>query len=284
MELEDRRTRVTIAPDLGGGVAGMWAKTDAGDVPVLRPLAGDRPFDLASNVLVPFSNRIGGAGFVFEGQHFDVPPNLDGEGLPIHGDGFQRRWQVEVSDPSRVVLRLDDGAIGPWHYSARLVYSLKNGAFGTQLEITNTGPRLPFGGGFHPWLPRFADTKLWFHAETVWLQDDRFLPSDEVAASGDWDYLTPRALPEGLVNNAFCNWIGPATVLQPTLGIAVTIVSPMDVAIVYSPSASADFFCFEPVSHAVDAHNMPGQPGLIALDRGATVALSMSIDWQGLQQ
>jgi aldose 1-epimerase len=28
----------------------------------------------------------------------------------------------------------------------------------------------------------------------------------------------------------------------------------------YSPSNKADFFCFEPVTHPVDAHNLPGGP------------------------
>ena len=30
--------------------------------------------------------------------------------------------------------------------------------------------------------------------------------------------------------------------------------------ILYSPSDQAGFFCFEPVTHPVDAHNLPGGP------------------------
>ena len=39
--------------------------------------------------------------------------------------------------------------------------------------------------------------------------------------------------------------------------------------ILYSPGREAAFFCFEPVSHVVTAHNLPGGPeanGLVVLD------------------
>ncbi|MXU64405.1 aldose 1-epimerase [Oceanomicrobium pacificus] len=281
LELEDDRSKVALAPELGGAVAGMWAKTGGQAVPVLRSLAGAASFDLASNVLVPFSNRIGGGAFTFEGRTYDVAPNLEGEACPIHGDGFQRGWQVVQTSAAHAVLVLDKGDIGPWRYSARLDYRLSHGALSASLAVTNTGERLPFGGGFHPWLPRYQDTRLAFEAKTVWLQDVRYLPTEEVPAAGDWDYAQGRALPEGLINNAFCAWSGSACVEQPALGIDVAITSPLDTAIVYSPSSAADFFCFEPVSHPVDAHNMPELPGLTVLERGACLSLVMEINWAG---
>lgn len=50
---------------------------------------------------------------------------------------------------------------------------------------------------------------------------------------------------------------------------------PLSTYILYSPSAESRFFCFEPVSHAVDAHNLPPGPeahGLVVLTPGATLA------------
>ena len=47
--------------------------------------------------------------------------------------------------------------------------------------------------------------------------------------------------------------------------------------ILYSPASDADFFCFEPVTHPVDAHNRPGGPeanGLTVLVPGDTLAVS----------
>ena len=47
--------------------------------------------------------------------------------------------------------------------------------------------------------------------------------------------------------------------------------------ILYSPGRDASFFCFEPVSHVVDAHNLPGGPeanGLAILAAGEIVEVS----------
>jgi aldose 1-epimerase len=48
----------------------------------------------------------------------------------------------------------------------------------------------------------------------------------------------------------------------------------LDQYVVFSPAADADFFCFEPVSHPVDAFNLPARPdayGLKVLSSGETL-------------
>ena len=69
------------------------------------------------------------------------------------------------------------------------------------------------------------------------------------------------------------------------LGIAIEVSASdnLDCAMVYSPGSNADFFCFEPVCHTVDAHNQPGQPGLQVLDKGETFTMSMNISWVPLE-
>ncbi len=289
LELEDARTRVRLLPDLGGAVADMRALTARGPVPVLRDWGGPKAgrFGVGNTILVPFSNRISGGGFHFDdgsGARFHpVAPNMDGQPFPIHGDGFQKPWAVEAVEDTCAVLTLTDGCIGPFRYAARLTYTLRDGALDHLLTITNTGPKLPFGGGFHPWFPRRADTRLYFSATSVWLEDDRHLPTGRVDlfARPDWDIGRQGRLPDGLVNNAFCGWKGRARIDQPSLGITVQLEAraPLGTAIVYSPAGDAEFFCFEPVSHAVDAHNQPGQQGLVPLDTGETLTLSMSLGW-----
>ena len=284
--LEDDRTRIRIAPDLGGGIASADARLGKDPVPILRPWAGPDagPFGLGSNVLVPFSNRIAGGGFVFEGRFHALAPNVQGEALPLHGDGFQKSWNVASASRDRVELVLPDGAIGPYRYRAGLTYRLAGGVLQTVLTITNAGPNLPFGGGFHPWFPRRPDTRLRFSARTVWTEDRQHLPVDEVPLSQvpAWDFSNPRRLPPDWINNAFCGWDGSADIEQPSLGIEVAIRAdpPLATAVVYSPDAQAPFFCFEPVSHAVDAVNRPGCPGMVALDRGETLSLSMTMGWR----
>ena len=81
----------------------------------------------------------------------------------------------------------------------------------------------------------------------------------------------------GWINNAFLDWDGRARVLWPerSLELDVTADPQLSTYIAYSPSAKADFFCFEPVTHSVDAHNLPGDPvanGLAILAPQETVS------------
>lgn len=282
--LQDARHRLTLVPQIGGAIAGAEALTPQRAVPILRPRCGDGPFDQGCNVLVPFSNRISGGGFTFGGRFHALAPNLQGEPYPIHGDGFQAVWQV-VAQTSGAVELTHRGRFGPFDYLARLRYALEEGIRAT-LSVTNLGPALPLGGGFHPWFPREASTRLAFAASGVWSEGPDHLPRAHLPLSSvpDWDFRKPRALPAPLINAAFTGWHGPARIDQPDAGLVVTVDgSPnLSTALVYSPGDHADFFCFEPVSHAVDAHNQPGQPGLAVLQPGETMVMAMRIGWQPL--
>lgn len=288
IELMDARHRVRIAPGLGGGIAEAFAVHRDQNLSLLRPWPGAEAgvLGLGCNVLVPFSNRISGSGFAFDGQFHKVEPNLPGEPYPIHGDGFQAVWQVAAQTPSTAELT-HNGQIGPFVYAARLRYVLVDGGLVAEVRVTNLGPRLPFGGGFHPWFPRHPDTRLKFSAVGVWTETADHLPDRQLALSGrpDWDFSQPHLLPNDWINAAFTGWHGEARIEQPALGIAVSLNASanLDCAVVYSPHRDAGFFCFEPVSHAVDAHNRPGQPGLSDLDTGETLELSMTLTWSPLE-
>ena len=285
--LEDERSRLVVVPALGAGLASFDALTPGGPAPVLRPLAGGRsdPLDLACNVMAPFANRISGGGFVFDGAFHPVAPNMaDREPLPLHGDALQRPWAVEAVEARRAVLVLDRGAIGPWRYAARIEWRLRAGALHGAVRLTNRGPRLPFGGGFHPWLPRARDTRLRFAAGHVWLAGADRLPTARVslAERPRWDFTSGRPLPDGPIDNCFSGWRGAAVVAQPALGIDVSVRARggLDHLMVFSPGAQAGLVCVEPVAHAVDAINAPGHPGMTALDTGESLEWRMVIDWR----
>lgn len=273
--------RATVVPALGAGLAGLW---QAGR-PVLRPCAdpaASGPFDLALNILAPFSNRIAG-GFRFEGMQHVLTPNLAGEPCPIHGDAFQRAWQVEAATSCDATLRLDDGAFGPFRYAARIGYRLSEGGFSAELALRNTGPvPLPFGCGFHPWFPRGPATRLVFAATGHWPEGDGHLPATpaEVALPATLDFAGPRALPDGWINAGFAGWGGTAEILQGRDAASVRLTAEgLSTVILYSPGRGSGFFCFEPVSHPVNAHNLPGQPGLVVLASGEDIACRMSLEW-----
>lgn len=275
--------RLELVPAMGGGIA----RLDVDERPVLRPWSRNTdggPFELACNILVPFSNRISGGGFPWDSDFHTIEPNLAGEPFPIHGDGFQKAWAVEDSRDDTATLTLEDGAIGPFAYRAQQDVHLSDQQLTLRLNLTNLGDSpLPFGCGFHPWFPRDAETRLSFSADGLWMEDAQHLPTahHDLAELPDWDFEAPRALPDGLINNAFTRWTGDANIEQGSTFTSATVsASPnLDCAIVYSPDALADFFCFEPVSHAVDAHNAVNAPGLTVLATGQSMTAQMTIAW-----
>lgn len=273
--------QAVVVPDLGAGLASLAA----GERPVLRPWSGDRgdgPFALACNLLLPFSNRISGGGFMQGGRQYRVPPNLPGEALPIHGDGFQREWTVTDQNSDSATFILSRGAIGPFRYRAEVRYDLQPDRLHIQLAMTNTAEvALPCGLGFHPWFPRDAATRLQFFATGMWPEAPDHLPATlhPVPLDGsDWQSGAP--LPEGWINTAFSGWTGEADIRQGSRFASVRVKGEgLATALVYSPSSHADFFCFEPVSHPVDAHNLPGQPGLVVLASGQSLTAGMTMTW-----
>lgn len=88
-------------------------------------------------------------------------------------------------------------------------------------------------------------------------------------------------LPRSWVNNAFDGWDRRARITRPKdrITISLTASRALDVFILHSPSQDADFFCFEPVSHSVDAHH--GE-GLTPLEHGAMLSANMRLDWSSI--
>jgi aldose 1-epimerase len=268
VRIEDGVGEAVIVADLGAGLAAYDLLGPAGRAPLFRPcrdLSRAGPFDLALNLLVPWSNRISGGGFHFMGQFHPLAPNVPGERFPIHGNGFSSRWATERATADCAECSLRSDGPGPFRYEARASYSLTAGALTMRLSVRNLGPMpLPFGLGVHPWIVRGAKTQLKAKAERVVLETSDHLPDGEAAAASrcEWDFATPRALPSGWINNAFLGWDGRGRILwpEPSLQLDIEADPPLSTYILYSPSDKAGFFCFEPVTHPVDAHNLPGGP------------------------
>lgn len=271
-----------LAPGRGGGLASLRV----GDVPALSAGEGrpeGSPFALALNLLLPFSNRVS-RPFAFEGRTHALAPNLEGEPFPIHGDAFQKPWAVAFHDGAEAVLRLEEGRFGPWRYEAEANYRLTEDALGLRLALTSRAEEpLPYGIGFHPWFPRTDATRVRFDATGCWPQDDRHLPTTGAPAPipPGWDFGRAAPLPDGWINAAFSGWSGEAEVIQGSGAVSLSVSAPdLSTLILYSPGRRAPFLCLEPVSHPVDAHNLPGQPGLRRLEPGESLSAAMVLAWR----
>ncbi len=277
IELHNEFLSAHILPGIGGGLARLDANIGGAPVPVLRPFddreAVPRPNQLACFALLPWSNRIAG-GFTCDGRSYTIAPNRDGDPYPIHGEGWLLPWQVARQSAAHLALQLDRSAGVPFSYQATMDYTLDGATLQITLEVTNTGScSLPFGLGLHPWMPRSLGVTLRATAAEVWLSGADKLPATAAPIPSAWRFDQARALPATAIDNVFEGWDGVADIAWPDRGLKLRIESDAAYYILYAPEG-ADFFCFEPVDHRINAHNGAGgavRHGLSLLEPGRTL-------------
>lgn len=279
LTLANAQLRIDIAPALGGGMTRFDWHGDGGvPTPIFRGCTGARPETdpnaLACYPLVPFSNRIGGACFQFEGREVTVPRNRAAEALPIHGDGWLRPWRVVERGETHATLALERERAKPFAYRATQRYALDEATLCVTLTVENAGREaMPFGLGLHPFLARDHDTRLSAAASGLWLSGDDWLPVRHVPVPPAWTFGVAYPLPDALVNHAFTQWSGRAAVVWPRKRLSLTIAADADYYVLYTPPGE-DFFCFEPVDHPINAVNLPGGAnahGMTVLAPGETL-------------
>lgn len=284
LELEDEFTRLTLAPELGGSIVN-WTVRDTGQ-PLLRhtdahALNTGLPGKLACFPLAPWSNRIAEGGFDCPDGWQSLSPNSLTDPLPIHGSAWQQAWQAVSLTANEVVLQLDSST--PFAYRARQRFHLSEGKLSIELSVTHLAERAAWHGlGLHPYLPRTPHTRLQAAARQVWFCDATKLPTRLGELPAEWDFQHPGALPETLVDNGFCEWDGHCLIQQPDLGYELECqASDSDYYLLYCPPG-LDFFCIEPVSHPVNAHHLPGRPGLLLLEQGQSTELGFTLHYRAL--
>ena len=99
--IADDFAEVVVFPEMGAGLARYDLLFEGRREQILRPApeAPRDPFELALNLLIPWSNRISGGGFRWRGIFYALAPNLAGEAFPIHGDAFHGVWRVSEARP-----------------------------------------------------------------------------------------------------------------------------------------------------------------------------------------
>jgi len=289
--LNNGQLRLEVSPSVGGSVVRFDALTEHGAVALMRPgqASESDPNQLAMYPLVPWSNRIAGGGFHWRGNDYSFAAELEGEPLPIHGDGWKREWQVLEQTESMLCLVLHSHEQPPFNYKAVLCYCLNGSQLDVSIEVTHLGKTpAPYGLGLHPWFVRTEGTCIEADAQGVWEVDAAQLPTHwrHIATGEAWDFAKARPLPTGKIDNLFTGWDGYARLYLPqkegVLILAVNAEPTVSRYLVFSPDHSANFFCFEPVDHDVNAHHFenPCDHGLVELAEGEKHIYRCSFQWQ----
>ena len=265
--LETDEAIVEVIPLLGGSLAGFDLKAGADRPPIFRRWSGESesPRTFAAIPMVPFFARISGGGITVDGTFYPIERNDPEDTNPLHGDGWQSPWNIVERTPTRAALRLRSRKIRPFDYESNLEYRLDGAELRVRLSIRNCAERpLPYGMGLHPWFPRTQDVTLRARMDGTWNVQPPVLPTtpepDPIPAG--WDFSQGQKLPTEYIDNSFTGWDGQARIEWPDQGYAVTIKADPAIKLshLYAPGPELPFFCFEQITHMIDAFNIPAPP------------------------
>jgi aldose 1-epimerase len=279
-----------LVPSLGGGVAAWQLERADGPLALWRPWAGstDR-YTLASFPLVPWSNRISAGGFEHDGVTYPLAPNRVGEPYPIHGDGWLQPWQLRQAAPNTVEMSLESQAFdgNPYVYHALQRFVLLDGGMDQTLTVTHQGAQpLPYGLGQHPFFLRSATARLTTQVKGVWLSGADPMPTEHTTDfPAGWDPRSGMEVSGGMVDNVYTGWSGHARIVWPEHRLSLTLQVPEiqsrgandGYCLLYRPPFG-QAFCFEPITHPIDAFHATGQPGLQVLRHGES--LTLHVQWR----
>lgn len=275
VELRAGALRLALRPDLGACIAGLWL----GELPVLvsaEPASLTSAWPSGCFVLVPYSNRLGGRRFVWQGQACSTALNNQRSVHSMHGVAWSKPWQLLSASASTAELeyRHRPDADWPFAFTARQMVALAADHLQLHLSLHNTDARpQPAGLGWHPYFPKRSHSRLQVALAGRWVTDTAAdLPSHRVAQP------TIDAEVAGLdFDNCFEGWPGIAHLQDEALSL--TLSSDLPYLVVYTPQ-DKPFFCVEPVSHVNNALNMadPMAHGVRCLGPGESTQAAFRLD------
>jgi aldose 1-epimerase len=215
--------------------------------------------------LIPYSNRIAHGRFSFEGMEHRLALNFGDHPHSIHGNAWQKQWQVAEADDARCRLVLvhhpegDEARGWPFAYRAEQLFELSPDGLMLTLSLMNQDHRaMPAGLGLHPFFPERSGVRLQFAAWRVYPNGEDSLPMDGIPVPEDWNYAIMRELGDPRLDNCFAGWDGTARIAYVEEKIALNIkADPLFSHLVVYVPTGRDFFAVEPVSHMNDAISRP---------------------------
>jgi aldose 1-epimerase len=281
IELRHGPHAVTLRPDLGGRVVrwtadgrDVFARFRARESPGWAfPPGGCFP-------LVPWSNRVRDGLLRHAGHDRLLTPNPLERGHAHHGHGVYAAWGWTPSaEGGTMTLEHPAGGDGwPWPYRAEQDVRLGDHGLSLRLRLTNRAAEpMPCGLGWHPYFP--AGAELGFTAAAYWPSAEGPFPTGPRPLPPELRRDRPAPPPPGL-DTGFSGWDGRARLRWPDGGADLRLHASggLDHVLLYTPP-DRDWFCFEPVSHAVGAMHLPdpAAAGWRTLAPGATWEVALDL-------
>jgi len=285
LKLTSNLLTLELAPHAGGSIATFRLLKNDQAIDLMRP-ASEQALEQANAratacfPLVPFSNRIENGEFEYDGKQVRLPLNFAPHPHPLHGQGFQRPWQlIEHTATSAAIVYEHAGNENgwPWIYRAEQRFTLSGDTLIASISLQNTGPEtMPAGIGFHPFFPRTTGVQLNIGLGQVWIPDDNNMPKTLSVIPDEWRFINNRSLQSVVLDHCFTDWDGLARIYWPEhkTGLEITHSGLLKHMVIYVPD-NEDFFCIEPVSHVNNAIKLAANgvenTGQLDLPPGETV-------------
>ncbi|NKB68839.1 MAG: hypothetical protein GKR89_17375 [Candidatus Latescibacteria bacterium] len=265
--LQNDQLRLVASPAQGAGVLSFEVHKAGNWLPVM-PVATSPDCDLkwANFIMLPYSNRIDGGAFTFQGRSYQLEKAAV---HAIHGDVRHRPWVVEEVSPQRLSCRFDsrqhEGVNWPWPFAAWAEYWLEGPVLSARLQLSNCGQSpMPAGGGWHPYfsfrLTRAGEpvhVQLGVEAAYPDGRGDRIPSGPAAPLSSEQDFRRSRALgPEQFFDTCFAGYDGGGHIAWPDSGVRLGLdCTGCSHLILYNPGGKP-YFAVEPVLNANDGVNL----------------------------
>jgi len=237
--------------------------------------------------LVPYANRVKNSCFTLASKEYQIADNQCQQPHALHGDGWTNEWQVLARGNTWIKLG-HRSHLHPFNYNAKQTIKILDNSLSIDIEITHLGDiPIPYGIGFHPWFIKHENTELFAPTTHLWHEDQQHFPTKKSTVPAQLDFSSAnKRLPSGFINNLFLGWQVndknqyQAEIYYPSINRTIRIQASELLNRYMLYQNGSDFFCFEPVSHDVDAHNSNKMPGLklLTTNQSITANLQMSFN------
>ena len=121
-------------------------------------------------------------------------------------------------------------------------------------------------------------------ARYYWTEKTGFLPHERKALQDTIDFSNTLAIPHTWHNICFEGWDGDAVISYPESELTIGVTAPSCAYYFlfvsdthFDPHYNEDYFCFEPMTHCANAHNVQKLGGLHILENGQSLSCTMAL-------